>query len=118
MKVDPINANPHWNLQLSSCPFCSADFKIIGKTEEMATDTAYLISRAGLTQLINPYLHKNPTFKTRSNNSNDWAFWVNIGEHLILKAYRAYKLDFDIFEYDPSAYFERIGLPHKAEAFK
>ena len=44
--------NQHWNLQVTSCPICSADFKIIGKVEEIAEDTIYIMRKGNVSHLI------------------------------------------------------------------
>ena len=53
--------NAHWKPQISSCPFCAIDFKIIGKLEDMTQDTFYILSIANLHRLINASLLLNPS---------------------------------------------------------
>jgi hypothetical protein len=56
LTYDGDNANPHWLPQFESCPFCSVNFTVYSKMEEMGEDTAYVMHKAKLFGKILPKL--------------------------------------------------------------
>jgi hypothetical protein len=53
---DGDETNPHWLPQYKSCPFCSVNFTVYSKMEEMREDTAYVMYKAKLFGKILPQL--------------------------------------------------------------
>jgi hypothetical protein len=53
---DGEETNPHWLPQYKSCPFCSVNFTVYSKMEEMREDTAYVMYKAKLFGKILPQL--------------------------------------------------------------
>ena len=40
----------------------------------------------------------------------DRLFWKSVPDDVISKLYQAWKMDFDMFGYDPNQYFVEIGM--------
>ncbi len=112
------NPNDHWRPVSFSCPFCSHNFTVIAKLEEVAEDTAFILNRSNLTStgLISPRLHNNPSENSLHSNAGEINFWTNVTASTILKAYRAYRIDFEMFDYSVRGYLDSVGLTEKAEA--
>ena len=93
------NVNPHWRPYVSRCDYCNIKFTVIAKMETFGADLAHISSLAGV------------QFKSlkRDNKGGDTDSLTtklfselprNLGEQL----YRAYKMDFLMFDYDPWKY--------------
>ena len=61
---------------------------------------------------------KHDTHEKKTNSpkrSRETTFWENVRPANIRLIYDVYRMDFELFDYNPSEYFSSIGLPGKAE---
>lgn len=104
----------HWAPIYKFCTPCSLNFKIIGKVETFNRDSEFIIRQAGLESLL---LGKLPSttlqrvgnlakgIKTGSVIAN---YFKDIDRSMLEQLLRIYRLDFELFDYDYSKYFEYI----------
>ena len=50
--------------------------------------------------------------------SHDHIFWNQISVKYIAQLYQVYRLDFEMFDYDPMEYLYKHGLEKKAEELR
>ena len=58
-------------------------------------------------------LHERKT--NTSMESHETKFWKNVRPSNIAGLFAAYRMDFELFGYDPAKYFSQIGLSQKTE---
>jgi hypothetical protein len=118
-----VYADPHWRLEVVSCPFCAINFTVIGRLEELNEDIAYIMHKTNIFDLLDINLHANPSDiyvkKTETTQlSKEAIFWSEVSAQLVLDLYQLYKLDFNTFSYDPVQYLSNIGLDEKSQELK
>lgn len=104
----------HWAPIYKFCTPCSIPFKVIGKVETFNRDSEFIIRQAGLESLL---LGKLPTsiLKKVGNLAKGTRtdrllakYFKDIDVMLLEQLLNIYRLDFELFDYNYTKYFEYI----------
>lgn len=104
----------HWAPIYKFCTPCSIPFRIIGKVETFNRDSEFIIRQAGLESLLlgklpNSILQKVGNLaKGKKTDSLVANYFKEIDHGMLLQLLHIYRLDFELFDYDYSKYFEYI----------
>lgn len=105
----------HWAPYYSFCTPCHVNFTVIAKLETLTRDQEYIIRRAGLENILTLSRHKDrPKMilnKARDGkNTNDLTkrYYSQLSEKQLRKLYNIYKLDFEMFGYNITKYYEIV----------
>ena len=84
----------------SNCFYCHVKYDVIGRLEDYSDDIMYIAVKQNLTSLL-PELNKiNRKSKIATNNRVDF-YMSQLSDQHKEKLFDLYKLDFDLFGYDP-----------------
>ncbi len=94
---------------LCHCPF-RIKYDIIGKFETFAEDTRYIIIKSGAQEIIDPFDDALTWFLNRphtaTNKEAALPFFRGLRKDTILKLYLKYEMDFEMFGYSASEFYE------------
>ncbi|XP_023716367.1 uncharacterized protein LOC111869234 isoform X2 [Cryptotermes secundus] len=103
----------HWAPYYSFCTPCHINFTVIAKLETLTRDQEYIIRRAGLENILMLPRHKDrPKMilnKARDGkNTNDLIrkYYGQLTEQQLKKLYDIYGIDFEMFGYNITKYYE------------
>ena len=84
------------------CDICHSDFKFIGKMETFSSDSAFIIDH--LKMNVPPKKHLNKHSRKKSSHLVTLELMRKLKKSVIWDLYNAFKLDFELFDYDPTDY--------------
>ena len=88
----------------SNCFYCHIEYDIIGKLEDFSDDVAYIAHKQNLTSLLPELSKANRKSKGKSSSYNKVERYMSqLSEHHRKNLYELYKLDFELFGYDPGS---------------
>ncbi|XP_065574396.1 carbohydrate sulfotransferase 11-like isoform X1 [Artemia franciscana] len=90
----------HWSPYWSYCTPCSIQYDMIGKLETNTADFKYLWKKFGW---IEPVPVAN-SYKMSQETKN--AYVSSLSREIILRIYKRYQIDYEMFEYDINAVLE------------
>ena len=96
------------------CPFCSLDFTVYARMEELAQDGAYFFHAARLDHLIEVNMlitgDGQRAMAGGSKGGREMDFWKGIEKGLLdrLGSEGAYKTDLDMFGYSINQYIDKF----------
>lgn len=106
---EPIIAeNWHVFRYWERCDYCNIDYKIIGKMETFTQDVEYTMTNVGMNK-DNLGYHENISSE---DSTEDLAIqlFLKLPKDLVEKLYELYKIDFEMFQYDPKPYGVTVKL--------
>ena len=109
-----IEIDEHWRPFHTHCNFCEIYYDVIGRVEEFNIYINYILHESNLTHLIpkditNYHIHPSGEHRVSSIGSLDnkhkvREYFSALSDHQIMKLYKLYKIDFEIFGYDENEY--------------
>ena len=99
----------HWRPQHLSCPFCSLEFTVYARMEDLDQDSLYFFTKANLTSLIDVNRQLN---RASSKGHREAEFWSGVDGKLVeqLAGPEAYQTDLAMFGYSTEEYFAGLGI--------
>jgi len=97
----PNQVNVHWRPYYGECDYCNVPYQVILKSESYPTDLAHLGKMADLTFNTSERVHS-----THSNDEVTNKYIKELPKDVLHQLYQAYKIDFEMFGYDETQYFE------------
>ena len=102
--------NTHWRPYVTDCGYCSTNYTVIAKVDTFAADLEKISSLAGVR--LKKDVHSNQNFALsgkvagRHQTSAELAhtYFTGLPRMYREQLYEAYKIDFDMFGYDPDIY--------------
>ena len=103
--------NRHWQPYNARCAFCSVHYDFVGKQESYDADWAHVLRSVSADSAedgggagsedhqLNPSLKVGLTDEERT-----YSLFSGLSARTRQRLYRAYKLDFELFGYDPEPY--------------
>ena len=98
----------HFTEMWRRCDVCRNDFGVIGKLESYAADRKEIAARSGIRlkdRAWSVHVNKNVYGKTENMIK---SLYSRLPRRKIEALYRLYKMDFDLFDYNPSK-FTKMG---------
>ncbi|XP_070557320.1 carbohydrate sulfotransferase 9-like [Ptychodera flava] len=96
--TDSAQFDGHWRPMDQLCSVCSINYDIIGKFENLAEDVQYVLRRASVDRLVSFPL--TDTHVTNSSNIETLKrYYSTLSTEEIVKLYRLYENDFQLFGY-------------------
>ena len=106
------NMNKHMKPFQQRCQYCTIPYDVIGRMETFDEDLKYIIIKNKLEDIlpleVTVGLHKNGHGKdTREERENhSLKLFSELDKNQIEQLYEIYKIDFELFRYNVSAYFD------------
>lgn len=105
----------HWAPYYSFCTPCHVNFSVIAKLETLTRDQEYIIRRAGLENILMPSRY-NDRPRIILNKARDGKktydltkrYYSQLSEEQLKKLYNIYGLDFEMFGYNITKYYEIV----------
>ncbi|XP_043471621.1 carbohydrate sulfotransferase 11-like [Leptopilina heterotoma] len=94
------HSDDHWIPYYQYCTPCSLNYDFINKVETLWQDQVFTLRKLKLNQKIKPHWRNS---YGRSNASR--IYYSQLNKAMIYKLYDKFKLDFEMFDYSPNAYF-------------
>ena len=86
----------------SNCFYCHLKYDVIGRLEDFTEDVMYIALRQNLTSLLPDLIKNNRKSKGKSSSDDKVKYYISqLSNHQRKKLLELYKLDFDLFGYDP-----------------
>ena len=118
-QIHKCKSDFHWRPFISQCAYCHAPYTIIGKLETADEDQKYISHLANVTfpkignmasefkdwQMIFFYLEYNKSSGGSTANLSR-KYFSEIDISTAKKLYELYKVDFEMFSYNPEEYFK------------
>ena len=94
----------HWEKFHEKCSPCTVPYDVIGHLETAKQDTKYILKKSGLHEAANDVKHAHVT---KNGTSVMWRqhYFSKVPCVILKKVYEVYKLDFDLFGYDPPIHY-------------
>ena len=105
----------HWALFYKFCTPCQVNFTVIAKTETMEDDEMYILAAANISQLVQPQ-RKNVAPGNESTSALVNHYYSQLSPEQLTNLYNIYHIDFQMFQYDPSKYFNLVNMSFNNEA--
>ena len=102
----------HWLPYEDRCHFCTIPYKAIGRMETFDEDVRYISLRNKWENIIplpsKKSIHKNASKRNETEDkANEYlSYFMQLNKTTVEKLYKKYKMDFDLFSYDASAYLQ------------
>jgi len=94
----------HWMPMWMLCSPCVVRYDAIAKMESFSEDTQYIISQAGLQDVLSvEWKHRTGTV---GNSEKIVDYYSQLTKSEIVGLYYKYQLDFELYGYDPDPFFE------------
>jgi len=103
----------HWMPYTNFCGLCKLDFDFVGKIETLWNDLDALknhLPKSFEIEIDRIFASKKNASMGKSN-STSLKYFSKISKNLILRLYRAFKMDFDIGDYPYPEEYINVGLP-------
>ena len=95
---DDFLFRPYYN----TCHYCHIKYDVIGQLEDSLHDTMYIAIKQNLTTLLPELAKANRKAKGKKSFIDRIEHYMSqLDTELRRKLYELYKLDFDLFGYDP-----------------
>ena len=99
--VDIIHLKP-FRPYYSNCFYCHVEYDVIGKLEDFSDDIMYIALKQNLTSLLPELSKTNRKTKGKSSSDNKVEHYMSqLSDGYRKKLFELYKLDFELFGYDP-----------------
>lgn len=100
----------HWDSYYSHCSVCDISYDVIMKLENNSIKEAdYIFSRMGLGKDSSlPELER--TISGLTDYERTCGYFKSLTQDMILKLYRRYQIDFQMFDYEYESYL-KCGIP-------
>ena len=86
----------------SNCFYCHVKYDVIGRLEDFSDDVLYIALKQNLTSLLPELSKTHRKSKGMSSSDNKVEHYMSqLSDHHRKKLFELYKLDFDLFGYDP-----------------
>lgn len=94
----------HWIPIWTLCSPCNMKYNVIAKMESFAVDTQFILEEGGL----DDELQVEWKHHTGTGQSGDLQrdYYGQLSESEMRKVYKKYKLDFELYGYDPQSYYD------------
>ena len=97
--------NDHWNSYTRTCNPCIANYAVIGHLETSQMDQRLILESSKLGEFADKVVKQHETKGGPSVNYRD-TFFSQVTCDILHVIYELYKLDFDLFGYDPNEHFQ------------
>ena len=100
----------HWLPYEDRCHFCTIPYQAIGRMETFEEDVRYIILKNKWENIIplpsEKSIHKNRSKRDETDDEvNEYlSYFSQLSKTTVEKLYEKYKMDFDLFSYDATAY--------------
>merc|ERR1711962_1734011 len=101
----------HWAPIHTLCPPC-VRYEIIARMETFFEDSEYIIERAGLSDVL--HVHWSNKKGTGSPFQRDFSFYRLLSIEQVQALAAVYRLDFELYGYDPEPYFWMAHQPSES----
>ena len=103
---DCLGINIHWKPFTSECSYCNIKYDVIGRMETFNEDVKYIFKKSGLSSILslnlfNKFINSSK-LKTKVMTKK---YFSQLTENQINELYDMYRMDFEMFGYDPKPYF-------------
>ena len=97
--------NEHWDLYTKTCSPCSANYTVIGRLETSRQDLEFILRESNLGQYAGEVEKQH---ETQGGPSINWreTYFSQVPCSLLKDVYEMYKLDFELFGYDPEEHLK------------
>ncbi|RZF40956.1 hypothetical protein LSTR_LSTR013211 [Laodelphax striatellus] len=100
-------ADDHWIPYYLFCTPCLLKYDLIAKVETFFRDQIYIIRALDVQNIIKP-TWKHQTKDSHSSNKISKIYFSQLTRLEIEQLYEKYKLDFELFDYTPDAYYSYV----------
>ena len=99
--------NPHWKPYFNRCFHCAIPYNVIGRIETFQEDVQYIILKNNLEKILD--LKTTLQFSSKNSSKRDaqkaaLKYFSKLNANQIQRLYKAYKMDFELFDYDIDIY--------------
>jgi len=101
LRTEIKDYNDHWYPFWLQCHLCDQSFLVLGKFESLAEDTRAIQELSGLREGAFPWANKKDT-----GQEVGLQYFRQIDLARTRQLYETYRIDFEMFQYDVSPYFE------------
>ena len=94
--------DPHWQPYITRCGYCTVPYTVIGKLENMEEDLHYIGKMVGGVE----FKKVEPVNRSGGGSTRSLArkYFGQLSRDLVMKLYRFYQVDFELFGYSPDEY--------------
>ena len=98
-------SNGHWNPITPRCRYCDVEYDVIGRMETFDEDLRYIVMKKNLHEVL-PLEELSLSMNSAKSMSTKTAkdYFSQISKEQIVKLYKYYNLDFELFGYDVTPY--------------
>ncbi|XP_070192518.1 carbohydrate sulfotransferase 11-like isoform X2 [Littorina saxatilis] len=99
--VDPVRTeelNEHWAKYHKLCRPCSVQYDFVGKYETIDEDAEHVLRSVLANHMVN-FPKRSATYRHNRTASYFGKFYDDVPPSLLRRVFKAYKLDFDMFDY-------------------
>ena len=103
----------HLQPQFSMCPFCSMNFTMYSRVEQLDDDSEFIFRQAKISEKkVKNLISGKRRWKSFER---DLLFWKHISKNDVRELYEWYFDDFLAFGYTIEEYFKKIGLDNLSD---
>ena len=98
--------NAHWRPFVFECSYCDINYDLIGRMETWNEDFNYIIRKAGLEKLLPLQQDDSLHYHSSKQNTEKMtkAYFSKLSKKQKEDLYHMFRMDFDMFNYDPKIY--------------
>ena len=97
--------NAHWRPYVARCGYCSTNYTVIARMETFAADLAKISSLAGVRLAKDVHTHQSSSGGHHPTTAElAHTYFTELPRKYREALYKLYKIDFDMFGYDPDIY--------------
>ena len=106
-ELETSKINPHWKPYFNRCFHCAIPYNVIGRIETFQEDVQYIILKNNLEKILD--LKTTLQFSSKNSSKKDaqkaaLKYFSKLNANQIQRLYKAYKMDFELFDYDIDIY--------------
>ena len=110
--LDKRMVNIHWMSFETRCNFCTIPYHVIGRMENFNEDVKYIVLKNNLTKVlpvettIDHKAHFSRETLNKDKEKESLRYFSKLSKDQIQLLYEKYRIDFEMFSYDASAYLQ------------
>ena len=96
----PCQMDIHLTPFYRRCDYCNIDYDFIGKVETFNEDVKFIFEKSGLNKTLKNQYNKQKHANAPHDNTRISLYFKDVDYDKIMKLYRFYQIDFEMFDYD------------------